>query len=147
MKYFNSIWIKVIAVLVIGFSIGFLIPNKSNLLGNKSIKKLLQENDSLSKEITKRDIENKKLDTMIVFLSKKNNLIEMNIDKRNQYIKNLEDSIRKIDLEVKNIDTNIDKIKKDGYEEINDVPNWNNDKRVEFFTEFFRDTKTNNSKR
>src|SRR6478735_9008796 len=79
-----------------------------NVISNKNQYKI--ENDSLKLEIEKRIKENKKLDSLFTYLSKERIKSEINIEKRNEYIN----------------------------EEINDVDSWDNNKRIHFFSEYFK---------
>ena len=122
-----------IILLIVGIIIGYIIPN---VISNKNQYKI--ENDSLKLEIEKRIKENKKLDSLFTYLSKERIKLEINIEKRNEYIKILELKTDSIDNDIKNSNNNLEKINKDSYEEINDVDSWDNNKRIHFFSEYFK---------
>lgn len=120
-------------LLIVGIVIGYIIPN---IIPNKNQYKI--ENDSLKIEIEKRNKENKKLDSLFNYLSKERIKLEINIEKRNDYIKILEQKSDSIDNDIKKSNNNLEKINKDSYEEINDVDSWDNNKRIHFFSEYFK---------
>jgi len=122
-----------IILLIVGIIMGYIIPN---VISNKNQYKI--ENDSLKLEIEKRIKENKKLDSLFTYLSKERIKLEINIEKRNEYIKILELKTDSIDNDIKNSNNNLEKINKDSYEEINDVDSWDNNKRIHFFSEYFK---------
>lgn len=133
-------YFKIIIFIIIGFLIGFLIPKFSN--SNKDIKNLEIKNKELEKNIDNRNIEYKKLENNLIILKNNNQELIFNIELRDKNIVILQKKIDSINILINSENTIITKIKNEGYEEINNVDNWNTDERMQFFTEFFK-TKNN----
>ena len=133
----KSPYIKLILVAIVALAIGLLIPHKS-LFSNKDLKKLKHENDSLYKAIDNRNKSIVKYDSSFNLLKTKEIFYQSEIDKRDDYISTLEHQIDSINGLIENTDTSIIKIKKQGYEDINGVNNWNVDQRIIFFTTYFK---------
>ena len=135
----NSPYFKIIIFLIIGLCIGFLIPN-TPYFKNKKLKELEYLNDSLYKEIDARNKNILLLDSRFNKLKNEKLVLEEEVAKRNNYINSLEHKIDSINTLILTSDTILVKIKHDGYEEINNVSNWNTNQRINFFTDYFKTT-------
>jgi hypothetical protein len=144
MNIFNlkSPFVKLILVGIVALAIGLLIPHKSLFL-NKDLKNLQHENDSLYKAIDLRNKSISRYDSAFNLLQTKETFYLSEINKRDDYISTLEHQIDSINGLIENTDTTIIKIKKQGYEDINSVTNWNTTQRVIFFTNYFKSTSGN----
>lgn len=129
----NLPYLKIIIFFILGFLLGFLIPNIPYVKD-----KLGKTNDELTKNILKRDEENIHLNDSIKSLESKKQNLENDIIKKDNDITKLNYKIDSVNYLIRNSDTILIKIKKEGYEEINSVNYWNTAERVRFFTEYFK---------
>ncbi len=132
----DSPYLKIIIFTVLAFIIGFLIPN-TPYFKNKTIKELEKENKILHENINKRNNRIEELNDSIKIIRLERTLLENEIINRNKNISILENKIDSINQKINGSDSTIIKIKKTGYEEINNVNNWNVNQRINFFTEYF----------
>ena len=134
----KSPYFKLIVCLILGFCIGYLIPSinlpfiKKN---NNNI--LLKENIKLNKQIEERNNKILKNDSLFNKLKEENVLLENRIYVMDNFIYKIQHKIDSVNSLIYISDDNITKIKKQGYEEINSVNNWNTNQRVKFFEGYF----------
>lgn len=133
----NSPYFKIIVFAILAFALGFLIPNTS-YFKNKTIKDLEKENKKLHEDINNRNEKIIMLDSSFNKLKRDKLVLEKEIDNRNIHIQILEHKIDSINGLIATSDTTILKIKKQGYEEINTVNDWDTDKRLNFFSDYFK---------
>ncbi len=134
----NSPYFKLIIFAILGFCLGFLIPNIP-AFKNKKISDLEKENQNLHKNINARNEHISMLDSSFNKLNREKLLLENVITTRNGHINILEQRIDSINRLIETSDITILKIKKDGYEEINTINTWDINKRLNFFSDYFRE--------
>jgi predicted nuclease with TOPRIM domain len=133
----NSPYFKIIITTIVAFCLGFLIPN-TNYFKNKTIKQLETENEKLHSIIEDRNKKMELLDTTLNNLKVDKSILEKDVNNKNIYITFLEHKIDSVNSMIYSSDTTITKIKKNGYEEINTINNWNLNQRIEFFSDIFK---------
>lgn len=133
----KSPYFKLIIFAIVAFCLGFLIPH-TPYFKNKTIKQLEAENKKLHDNIEARNKNIALLDEELKKSKAAKSLLENEAINRNIYITSLEHKIDSVNTLIYSSDTTIIKIKKSGYEEINNVNNWNVNQRVEFFSDFFK---------
>ncbi len=134
----NSPYFTIIIVAIVCCLLGYLIP-KTPYFTNKELNKLKSDNDSLHKEMNKRNKENEGYIALFKKEQEKNITLENIANNRDIHIKSLEHKIDSISVLINISDTTLIKIKNQGYEEINNVNNWNANQRILFFTDYFKD--------
>ncbi len=133
----NSPYFKIIIFAIIAFCLGFLIPN-TPIFKNRKIKELEKENQNLHKEIDGRNKHINELDSTFSKLKKENVFLVTEINIRDGHINILEQKIDSINGLIETSDSTIIKIKNNGYEEINNVNNWDINQRLNFFSDYFK---------
>ena len=135
----KSPYFKIAIFIILGLCIGLLLPKPPMLKGN-DLKTLQLENDSLNQAIANRNKSIVKYDSILGNLTVKDTFYVSEINKRDTYISILEHQLDSINALIINEDTVIIKIKKQGYEDINSVNNWDDSQRIIFLSKYFKTT-------